>query len=598
MDQTPVTQPTRRSFLVMLAGTVLGTYFLPSLKPLAKIKTPPAAQVCRLLDVPVKRSLGSGRYLLVWMENTDDEGVVLMNWKPETPEEFAESRRFYEDCRGYHTPLDLTLPVPTRTPGEVPLVRAMIDQMIRGDGVYDPRPFLEWAALRERRGDPAGEYVRISTQIDQLPDDTPEVGALDKRWRELQDTYVPGVMIPPLTGLGFRFETFGTFYPEEYISTQGLIEILDVERPGVIPEQAERLFAFAPALHKLDFKYDCIDLPGLAACKQMSQITSLRFSMVGVELPGIEALLQSPYLGRLQDLEISWDELGPGLGKALAQSSVLGQLRSLDIHGNALHSEGLTPLVTNRKCGGLKELRIGKNHLDATSMLALAASPHFQRLEVLSLSENPIGDEGLTNFCKAAFLPKLVRLELNKCALKEKAGQILANSEFHRLESLAIDKNAWTTTGIQDLLASEHLFSLRDLSIDESSLTDDTVASIANSPLLKNLRSLSLEFNQIGVLGATALAKSPYLTKLEVLALTANELDDDAIEALCESPFLANMRVLKLSGNPITSSGAMAICKSPYLKNLKELYIDKTSIGDARQRLIDRFTEGNVTFGD
>ncbi len=598
MAKTPATQPTRRSFLVMLGTTVLGTYFLPSLKPLAKTKVAVAAPLRRLLDVPVKRSLGSGRYLLVWMENTDNEGVVLMNWKPDTPEEFAESRRFYEDCRGYHTPLDLTLPLPKRIAGEVPLIRAMIDQMIREDGVYDPRPFLEWASLRERLGDPEGEYVRICTQIDQLPDDSPEVDSLNKRWRELQDTYVPDMMIPPLTGLGFRFETFGTFYPEEYITTQGLIEILDVERPGVIPEQAERLFAFAPALHKLDFKYDCIDLPGLAACKPMSQITSLRFSMVGVEWPGIEALLQSPYLGRLLDLEISWDKLGPRLGKALAKSQVLGQLRSLNIHNNAIGTEGLIPLVADRKCGGLKELRISKNDLDAMSMLALAASPHFKRLEVLSLSENPIGDEGLTNFCKAAFLPKLSSLELKKCGFEDKAGQILANSEFRRLESLALDKNAWTPTSINDLLASSYLFTLRHLSINEATLADATVALIANSSLLENLRSLSLEFNQISFKGAVALAKSPNLRKLEVLALSGNNLVDDAIEALCVSPLLANVRVLKLFGNPITSSAAKSICKSPYLENLKELFINKTGIGGGQQLLFARFSESAVTLVD
>ncbi len=598
MAKTPITQPTRRSFLVMLGSTVLGTYFLPSVKTLAKTKIAIAAPLRRLLDVPIKRSLGSGRYLLVWMENRDNEGVVLMNWKPETPEEFAESRRFYEDCRGYHTPLDLTLPLPKRIPSEVPFIRAMIDQMIREDGVYDPRPFLEWASLRERLGDPAGEYVRISTQIDQLPDDSPEVDLLNERWRKLQDTYVPDAMIPPLTGLGFRFDVFGTFYPDEYISTQGLIDILDVERPGVIPEQAERLFAFAPALHKLDFKYDCIDFPGVAACKPMSQITSLRFSMVGVELPGIEALLQSPYLGRLLDLEISGDKLGPGLGKALAKSQVLGQLRSLEIHGNALEWEGFIPLVANRKCGGLKELLIGKNHLDATSILSLAESPHFPRLEVLSLSENPIGDEGLTNLSKAAFLSNLVSLELKKCGLEDKAGQILADCQFRRLESLALDANAWTPPSIDALLASQYLFALKQLSMNEAALTDDSVASIANSPSLENLRSLSLEFNHITVKGAIALAKSPYLKKLEVLALTANELDDDAIEALCVSPLLANVRVLKLSSNPIASAGAKAICKSPYLGNLKDLYIDKSGIGDARQRLIDRFPESNVTFGD
>ena len=42
----------------------------------------------------------------------------------------------------------------------------------------------------------------------------------------------------------------------------------------------------------------------------------------------------------------------------------------------------------------------------------------------------------------------------------------------------------------------------------------------------------------------------------------------------------------------------MAICKSPYLENLKDLYIDKAGIGDAQQRLVDRFAESNVTFGD
>ena len=49
---------------------------------------------------------------------------------------------------------------------------------------------------------------------------------------------------------------------------------------------------------------------------------------------------------------------------------------------------------------------------------------------------------------------------------------------------------------------------------------------------------------------------------------------------------------------PLAKTKVAVAAPLPYLGNLQELFIDKAGLGDARQQLVERFTESNVTFGD
>src|SRR4051794_31507723 len=94
----------RRSFLVRIAGAVLGSYVLPRLDAVAAVveATAGAAEaaepVRRLITKPLRKKAKRGGYFLLWTEETDD-GVRPVVWVPETDEEHAEATRFYEDAR-------------------------------------------------------------------------------------------------------------------------------------------------------------------------------------------------------------------------------------------------------------------------------------------------------------------------------------------------------------------------------------------------------------------------------------------------------------------------------------------------------------------
>jgi hypothetical protein len=76
----------RRSFLVTVAGAVLGSFVLPPLPGRAIDGTR------RELLVPPQ---GSPESVIVWIEIIDGEDEIMV-WRPESPEELAEARRFCE----------------------------------------------------------------------------------------------------------------------------------------------------------------------------------------------------------------------------------------------------------------------------------------------------------------------------------------------------------------------------------------------------------------------------------------------------------------------------------------------------------------------
>jgi Leucine-rich repeat (LRR) protein len=570
------TGTTRRSFLVMIGSTVIGSYLLPWLKPVAKsakaVERSAGGEIIRRLVSPPKRWKSRHGFSLIWGESTS-EGEKLMTWEPKTEKELAEAQRFYEDCRNWNSPTITSRPLPKRDPAEKRLIEAMLNELCRDDSTnYDPAPFYAYAELREKQGDPEGEFVRVCCRIDELPNDDPEVERLNDRWRELMDSWVPEHQFGPLRELGLQFEMFGEFFPALYQSTQGLIKNIDVDRPGIIPEQAERLFAFAPVLHSLKFTYDAVELARVAECPQLAQVSEITLGGWGLDLEGAKAFLRSPHLGRLTSLELSSDRLGPELGRALGSSSLLAQLRNLDIHGQSIGREGLSAILASPRCVGLTELNLSDNALDAEAIKVLAKSRNLRNLKVLSLADNSIDDESLAHLRQAAFLSKLAAIDLS----------------FSNLG----------TEGINTLMSLRCLDALERLYLTRCGLSDEAIRPLWVTPALANLKQLRLDSNHLTTDSIVALSRSPHLHKLEELKLGENKLTGAAAKALAGSKNLTPVKELNLVSTNIGPAGVKALVGSPYLDNLKRLTLSRVDAGTVQRAVIDRFGEGVLILSD
>lgn len=512
----------RRSFLVTIGGAILGSYVLPRFAaaeaaPAAAPAVAPVAEaVRRLITKPLKTKVKGGGFFLLWTEQTDD-GVKTMIWTPETEEEFAEAQRFYDDARRFnpHAAKPPAAPVPQRDPREQALIAAVLDHL------DDDAPRLAYADWLRARGNSQGEFVRVWCVSDQMDDSDPRHAALEERWSELLERDAER-WLEPLAALGLRPEVCGRFYPALWLLPKGLVEEIEIDKPGILPEQAERLFAAAPVLHKLQFTYDTVDVAGIAALPQMAQVTSLDLSSTELALKHLRALASSPHLKRLNELDFSRSQLGPQGGRVLAESALLAGLHTLKLVACYLRLGGVKALASSPKSSRLTCLDLADNQLGPEAIRVLASSPHLGRLTSLGLRANKLGAAGVGALRGAPFLGTLTALNLESCEVNAEAAGALAALPLSALAALNLEYNPVTTAGVASLAASPHLARLREINLASTGLNDAAAEALAASPHLAALVDLNLDRNRIGDRGLRALASSPNVKGLKKLHLAEN----------------------------------------------------------------------------
>jgi uncharacterized protein (TIGR02996 family) len=593
-DSPPPGGVSRRRFIVMMAGAVLGSYRLPQLPQAVTAASASTGEATRqLITKPTKKKTGQGFFLL-WTEETP-RGVEAMIWAPETATECAEAQRFYEDARGFNARAPRRTPVappPERSTEETALLRAVLDNP------GDEATYLAYAAWLERHGYSQGEFVRLSIQVEGLAEDDPARKLLDERWSELLNRDA-AKWVEPLTALGLRPEIMGIFYPAVWLLPNGLVEEIEIDKPGILPDQAERLFRAAPLLRKITFNYDTVDLHGIADVPQMAQVTGLEASGLGLSLQDLRAVFASRQLKRLKLLNFSHNEVGPQAGRLTAGSRLLGQLETLILDDCGLGDEGVQALVGSVRCGGLTSLRLKGNGLGAEGFQAVAASPHLGQLRQLDLGGHRVGAAGIRALTPARFLRSLLTLGLEECDVDAEAAALLATLPLVGLTALKLNSNPLGPDGSKALAASPHLGKLRALELDLCELHDAGAVGLAAGGSFRELTELDLSRNQIGDLGVTALAAAPCFVKLRRLKLWKNRCGAAGASALAASPTLSALRDLDLTGNDIGPAGAIALARSTHLQKLRSLRVDEAAVGKAGKRaLLARFDEEVVSFLD
>ena len=154
-------------------------------------------------------------------------------------------------------------------------------------------------------------------------------------------------------------------------------------------------------------------------------------------------------------------------------------------------------------------LRLDNNRFTNNSITNIGNSS-LHRIIGLSLSNNPIGDEG--------------------------ARELGVNKKFSYLQRLRIPNTRITAAGVSYLLSKDSMVrELHLLDLSENPIGDKGIEIIANSPVTSAIDDLRLTRTGMTDRGAEALAASPHLKNIKLLCLGNNNLGQIGMEALKNS---------------------------------------------------------------
>lgn len=533
---------------------------------------------------PTMTEMG-GSFFLLYSQKTD-AGPRVMMWRPETPQEVADARRFYEAAHGIGA---FARPVPRgkarrRPEQELALIRGILEHR------DDLTRYLVYADYLTEHGDTQGDFIRLSVQISQADPDSPDAAEMNRRWSELLAAHGKE-WLRPLAELGLEPRIMGHYDPLIYLSHErGVVEEVTIDRRGILPGQAARLFAAAPLLRKVLFEQNHLDPAGLARVRQLTQIEELDLTRTNLNPIGLAALLRSKYLTGLRTLDLSSNNFEDAGAEVLAGAkSLAGRLRSLSLRSCGLTPAGFAALAASPVCSGLKALRVGGNGLTADSLRPLARSPQLGGLEELELGHVRLDADAVGHLRGAVFAGTLTSLDLDAATFPPGALAEFVLSNFPALRSLNLSSVELRSAGGQLLGRVRFARQLETLRLDLARLGDRGVAALAHGRFTA-LRELDLSRNRIGNTGAAALAAAGGFPRLKSLKLWSNRIGRDGAAALAASPILAPIEELNLADNKIGPAGAKALAESPHLALLRQLTVTEKDVGPkGKKALLDHF---------
>jgi uncharacterized protein (TIGR02996 family) len=552
------------------------------------------ARLARMLSKPIRSEVGDGRFYLLWTARNEAGAPEPMMWTPETKEELRGANLFFEAANNlgaFAKPVQKGKPV-RRSPEHAAFIAGILANR------DDDTGYLAYADYLTEHGNSQGDLIRLCIERDKLPPDGPEAEENYARLTELCEAHLEE-WFAPLGELGLRPEIYGTFVPWLWIASRtGVIERVTIDRPGVLPQKADRLFAAAPFLRRLEFERGHLDPAGLARVKQLTQIEELELFDIDLTAEDLGTLLRSKYLTGLKVLNVGGNEIGDAGAAALARWPGLEQLESLDVSACGLTLAGLyDSLLEGAGLANLTQLRIGRNQLGAFGAGLLFDSPFLKRLVELELGGTEISPTAASSLEEAAFAGTLHALDLDSATFQPSAFEAFARCRLPALQALKLNNVAVGAPGAEQLAQAQWTGMLQELQLDNCRLGMGA-AHLFRRGKFSNLTALDISRNRLGRTGVLALARAaknfPALTHLR---LWDNRLSAEAVQALATSKVCEHLTNLDLSVNNITPRGALALANSKYLTKLGSLVVDEKAVGKkGKQALLDRFGERVVSF--
>ncbi len=344
------------------------------------------ARLASMFTKPNKSDFGDGRFFLLWLARDADGSPQTMMWNPETEEELRGANFFHDAAHGLGAfAKKVAKGKPFRRSGEeTALINAILQDRDEETG------YLVYADYLTENGYSQGDFIRLCIELEHLKPGDAGYDEKNARQGELIEAHAEE-WYAALGELGPRPDFFGTFMPWMWLSiAHGVIEEVVIDRGGILPANADRLFAAAPFLRKLEFEKGHADAAGLAKVKQLAQIEELEFSHADLTGDDLAKLLRSKHLTNLKTLLLNGnDEIGERGAKVLAAWPGLARLETLDVSGCNLGRHESAQLVDAR-IDNLKRLDISRNVTDLNVLEILLTSEHPKRLTDLGLGGTEI----------------------------------------------------------------------------------------------------------------------------------------------------------------------------------------------------------------
>ncbi len=281
----------------------------------------------------------------------------------------------------------------------------------------------------------------------------------------------------------------------------------------------------------------------------------------------LDAVMESPFLGRLSALTVFAQHAGESLGRAISRSPHLS---------------------------GLRQLHLSRNRLTDSAAEHLASSPYLNNLEELDLSENDLTETGARAIASSSNLSGLRRLELRHNPLGPGGAEAIAISErLESLERLGLGNTEIGVPRLHVLPAISGLLRIASLDLTGNRLGPNGLRAILNGPASERasvrIRELDLSHNELGESGTRVLAGCSALTDLRSLRLAACGLSDAAMPWLADSQFLQQLTLLDLASNPISDSGFRCFERPAVFRALRRLIYPLGISVFSKSRLDERF---------
>ncbi len=352
--------------------------------------------------------------------------------------------------------------------------------------------------------------------------------------------------------------------------------------------QARRLTRLALGTRFVDYNTGYFEDPtlgpegaaDLAGSSHLASLTALDLGRQRIGDAGLDALLSSPSLRGLRELELRFNEIASIAGFGTSQGAAVVRL---DMSGNTIGDGGTAALAGAPRLAGLESLGLDTCEVRGRGVKALTAAPFWGTLGRLDLGHNPLGEPGAWALAEAAPPARLHALRLSDCDLDAAAMDVLATCPWLAgLQSLDLSGNLLKDGGIL-LLEGLAGGTVRELSLASTGLRSKSVRTL--KPLWPNLVSLDLGDNDLGNALAALAAAGP-ARALQSLRLKKVRLPRESLEALAAKGSCPSLHTLVLSENPLGTGALGALLRSPLAGQLLELDLSRCSLTDDTARLL------------
>jgi uncharacterized protein (TIGR02996 family) len=166
--------------------------------------------------------------------------------------------------------------------------------------------------------------------------------------------------------------------------------------------------------------------------------------------PALRALIRSPYLGNLTELNLIGSPIGDAGMVALCGSKLAHTLRAVEFPNTGIGDAGAAALARSPLFAHLHgpRLNLMMNRIGDAGLTAIAESEHLLRFSELVLRENQVGDDGVIALAESPYSANLRFLDFWRNRITDRGAFALARSpHLNCVVDLSVKENAVTAAG-------------------------------------------------------------------------------------------------------------------------------------------------------